>query len=249
MKRRSFLATAGLAAFGGCTGFDDDSADDPSGPANGTETTGGNRSTDDWENETATEEDAPARPGHVRAKVDLHSHLRVGGGQAMADRYAELGFDALVGTDHSGDIDVPGGVTDEEVGDYSDLEFPGPVLNGVELSDARHVNVIESANEQLKQINHPMRYDDDATDIREVADRIGADLVEVTSHGDHLQDYPTVTDVLEDTDLSPTVTSDAHEVEEIGFGYVIVEVPEVTGDQILWALERGNYTLGSGRLW
>ena len=144
----------------------------------------------------------------------------------MADRYAKLGFDVLVGTDHHHDIDVDGEVDAETVGDYSDLEFPGPILNGVELSADHHVNVIKSENEMVKQINHPMRYDDTADDINQLAEQIGADLVEVTEHGEELAAYPTVADAVQDVNPMPTMGSDAHSTDRIGIGYVVVEVEE-----------------------
>ncbi|WP_157971577.1 PHP-associated domain-containing protein [Halorussus litoreus] len=177
------------------------------------------------------------------AKVDLHSHLRHGGGQPMADRYAELGFDALVGTDHHSEIGVDGDVDDETVGDDSDLSFPGPILDGVELSNDHHVCVIESENETVKQINHPMRYDDTAEDINELALEIGADLVEVTDHGRKLDEYPTVAEAVEELKPTPTITSDAHAVDEVGVGNVVIEVPDLTGDDILRSLKDGRYSL------
>lgn len=185
-----------------------------------------------------------AQAGETRtAKVDLHAHLEKGGGQQMADRYAELGFDVLVGTDHQ-----PGGVDAETVRDYSHLEFPGPILNGAELSSDHHVNVVKSENEMIKQINHPMRYDDTADDINELAEEIGADLVETTEHGEDLAEYPTVADVTQDVEPMPTITSDAHSTEAVGRGYVVVEVEELTGDNVIRSLKRGRYSLG-GDVW
>lgn len=184
----------------------------------------------------------------ITAKVDLHAHLKRGGGQQMADRYAELGYDVLVGTDHHGDIGVEGDVEAETVGDYSELDFPGPVLNGVELSADHHVNVIKSENEMVKQINHPMRYDDTADDINQLADEIDADLVEVTDQGEELAAYPTVADAVQELDPTPTIGSDAHSPDEVGAGYVVVEVDELTGDNVIRALKEGRYSLG-GEAW
>jgi histidinol phosphatase-like PHP family hydrolase len=166
----------------------------------------------------------------------------------MADTYAEYGFDVLVGTDHHYALGVDGDVESETVGDYSQLDFPGPILAGVELSAGHHVNVIKSDTEMLKQINHPMRYDDTAADINRLAERIGADLVEVTERGERLSAYPTVADAVEELDPSPVITSDAHSPEAVGAGYVVVEVDELTGDNVIRALKDGNYSLG-GQAW
>lgn len=235
MNRRSFVATLGAVATAGCTGLNDGSdgsADDPAA------------------NESTGSGDGTTERGDAEyVKVDLHSHLRIGGGQAMADRYAELGFGALVGTDHHDDVGVPGDRNSEQVADYSDLEFPGPILDGVELSEGHHVNVIESESEQIKQVNHPMVYDADEEDVRELAEEIGADLVEVTNDASALEEYPTVTEAVEDLDLHPTATSDAHEPGAIGEAYVVVEVPEVTGDEVVRALRRGDFSLGGEKLW
>ena len=161
----------------------------------------------------------------------------------MADRYAELGFDVLIGTDH-----VDSGPDAESTFDYSDVEFPGIILNGAELSANHHVNHIESANKSIKQINHPMRYDDSAEDLRKLTDRIGADLIETTDHGNDLGEYPSPADVITDTDLCPTVTSDAHSTGAIGDGYVLIEVADRSGDRVIEALKTGNFAIG-GSVW
>lgn len=254
MNRRRFLGLSGISLVSGCQTYrspDLPTTDTAGRTAVGTPSPGQTTSTTtDRDGSTPAEATATETTTDdvVHAKVDLHAHLRRGGGQAMADRYAELGFDALVGTDHNYDVDLPGGEHAEEVEDYSDLEFPGPIIDGVEASENRHVNVFKSENRMLKQINHPMRYDLSAEEIRSFAEEIGADLVEVTNHAERLADYPTVADVASDLELHPTITSDAHDTEAVGEGYVVVEVPELTGDEILRALEAGEYAIG-GKPW
>ena len=161
----------------------------------------------------------------------------------MADRYAELGFDVLIGTDHT-----DRGPDAEFTFDYSDVEFPGIILDGAELSANHHVNHIESANKSIKQINHPMRYDDSIEDLRRLSDRIGADLIETTDHGKKFGEYPSPADVIADTDLCPTVTSDAHSTSAIGDGYVLIEVADRSGDGVIEALKNGTYAIG-GTVW
>jgi len=171
-------------------------------------------------------------------KVDLHSHIRAGGGQKMADRYAELGFDVLVGTDH---VQKP--PTSNFTSDYSDLEFDGVILNGSQFSQGKHVSYVESENESLRQINHPMRYGLDAGEINRLAERIDADLVEVTEHAGKLDEYPTISDVVSDLKVKPSTTSDAHSVNSIGRGYIVVEIPELVGDEVIKNIKDGNYAL------
>lgn len=240
MERRRFLGLAGgslIARFARSQSM-----------IAGEETPTTNHTTDTSDRNDIADGIEGSDSGKIKAKVDLHAHLRRGGGQLMADRYAELGFDVLVGTDHHYDVNLPGDVYTERVEDYSDLDFSGPILNGVEASEDRHVNVIRSDNEMIKQINHPMRYGLDAEEIQTFGEQIGADLVEITNHANALEEYPTLTDVVQDLDLKPAVTSDAHDIDAVGQGYVIVEVSELTGDSVIMALKRGDYAIG-GRLW
>lgn len=231
MNRRQFIGASGSAILAGCLNAGSVGNQPDGSPPRSQESP-----------------ESSSTQGPLSAKVDIHAHLREGGGQEMADQYAALGFDVLVGTDHHYDIDVPGDVEAETVGDYSDLEFPGPVLDGVELSADHHVNVIKSENEIVKQINHPMRYDDTAEDINQLAEQIGADLVEVTDHAEELSAYPTIAEAVEELDPMPTVGSDAHSTDAVGAGYVVVEVEELTGDNIIRGLKDGRYSIG-GELW
>lgn len=247
MERRTYLGVAGgIAAFAGCTFARSGTERGDSGGVDGERDDG---SDDEPRSEVEMGSD------RIRAKVDLHSHLYHGGGQAMADRYEALGFDVLVGTDHHYDGEAyvgrsfDGSPTGDEVMDYQDLEFPGPVLDGIELSADHHVNLLRSENEEIRQINHPAVYGDDAGDIEALRAETGAELVEVNHRGvrdhDEFLEYPTPSDVVRDfEDLHPTATSDAHAVEEIGGGHVVVEVPELTGDAVIRALGRGEYSIG-----
>lgn len=250
MNRRHFLGLSGSALLGGCTSQASTPTEVPL--MDDRETAAADRSTrTDEPNPMAFEDkDVASTHGSISAKIDLHTHLRRGGGQQMADRYAELGFDALIGTDHHGHVEppVPGHSEAEQVEDYSDLEFPGPILNGIELSEGQHINVIKSESEMIKQINHPMVKQLTVEEIRELSERIGAELIEVTDDGVALDRYPTLTECVEDLGLNPTVTSDAHDIGGIGTGYVVAEVTELTGDAIIRSLRQGNYSLG-GMLW
>lgn len=141
----------------------------------------------------------------IRAKVDLHSHLYHDGSEFSDDddhtvdteqllgAYEDHGFDVVVGTDHhyEANRDIPGGPDGDQVIDYQHLEFDGLLLNGVELSAGPHVNLIRSETEEIRQINHPRGRTPE--EILELADRIGAELVEVTSRGHRLSEFPTPT--------------------------------------------------------
>lgn len=248
MNRRKFLATSGIASLGGCARLAaretrTETEEERTSRSETEERTSQSETEEEHTSRTETGEERTSRTKY--AKVDLHAHLSAGGGQAMADRYAELGYDVLVGTDH-----VDEGPEGSHTYDYSDLDFPGPILEGAELSEGFHVNHIESENEALRQLNHPMRYNLSLGEIRDRVAQVDADLVEVTTHGRKLQQTPTVADVATRMDANPSITSDAHEPEEIGRGgYVVVEVPELTGDGIIRALKRGDYTLGGPNLW
>lgn len=224
MRRRGFLAAVGACSIGGCLGA--------------------------------------RAAGPIYAKVDLHAHIYHDGHEgadpaatrdteAMVQAYEDLGYDVLVGTDHHYDVSpsLPGNPEAEEVINYQGLDFDGPILNGIELSAGPHVNLIRSENEEIRQINHPQLYGANRAQILTLADRVGADLVEVTSGGGGLAGYPSPSDVVEDLPgLRPTMTSDAHSVEalrEKQENHVVVEVPELTGDAVIRALKRGDYSLSS----
>lgn len=221
MKRRAFLGAMGTAALAGCV-------------ASGV-----------------------SDKGPIRAKVDLHSHIYHDGSEfdeevttgtaEMVAAYEELDFDVLCGTDHHYELaeNIPGKPTSDQVHSYGHLDFDGPILDGVELSAGPHINLIRSENEEIRQINHPHGGREEILDL---AERTGAELIEVMSRG-RLLDYPTPTDVATDLPgLKPTMTTDAHCVEELRENqdsHVIVEVPRLTGDEVIRALRRGDYSLAS----
>lgn len=222
MKRRAFLAAGGATALAGCL--------------------------------------VSGRSDPIRAKVDLHSHLYHDGSefpdedhtvntQQLLRAYEDHGFDVVVGTDHhyEANRDIPGGPDSDQVIDYQHLEFDGLLLNGVELSAGPHVNLIRSETEEIRQINHPRGHTPE--EILVLADRIGAELVEVTSRGHRQTQFPTPTDVVTDLPgLKPTMTTDAHSVEELQKhhgSHVIVELETLTGDDVIRALRRGDYSLAS----
>lgn len=225
MKRRGFIATGGAVALSGCL--------------------------------------VSGQSDPIRAKVDLHSHLYHDGSefpdeedhtvdtQQLLAAYEAYGFDVIAGTDHHHEAnrDIPGRPDSDQVIDYSRLDFDGIVLDGVELSAGPHVNLIRSESEEIRQINHPRGASPE--EIQGLADRIGAELVEVTSRGHRLTQYPTPTDVLTRLEgLKPTMTTDAHSVEELQEhhgSHLIVEVDGLTGDGVIRALRRGDYSLASHR--
>lgn len=176
-------------------------------------------------------------------KLALHQHIRAGGAQNMLDEYKKQNFGAVFATDH-----VSKGPGSNFTFNYSEerkLFKKEKILlfEGAQLSSGHHVCVIKGNSEIIKIINHPMRYNDNAGKINRLADKIGADFVEITEHSKKLDQYPDLDEAIRDLKPLPVVSDDAHGAGAIGRAYLIVEVKNNTKDEILNAMKKGNYAI------
>ncbi|MBW2523979.1 MAG: CehA/McbA family metallohydrolase [Deltaproteobacteria bacterium] len=187
-------------------------------------------------------------------RVSVHTHPAKTSGATLAGAYADEGYDLIFFTDHDYDPQTApvstGGlvvVAGEEVSTddghcnaLGTTDYVEPGMTRQETIDAA------AAQGAMLQVNHPSRYGVIAAELDELSGLWG---LEIKNESDNSPDDI----VLWDSQLSQrkrlwgTFSDDAHDVGDVGRGWLMVNVPaDCTAAAVVASMKVGNFYVTEG---